>query len=85
VGWPVPASANVASAGTRHGPRESKWLSLKCLSLYRSLDVTFAHGVGMHPRTLDEIEVRGLGIDQAKRPLVRPNVLPGRASVSFGA
>ena len=35
-----------------------------------------AHQVGMGPRTLDEIEVRGLRIDQAKRAFVRPSVVP---------
>jgi uncharacterized protein (DUF362 family) len=35
-----------------------------------------AHRVGMGPRTLDEIEVRGLRIDQAKRAFVRPSVVP---------
>jgi hypothetical protein len=35
---------------------------------------TCAHRAGMHPRTLDEIEVRGCSIGQAKRTLVRANV-----------
>jgi uncharacterized protein (DUF362 family) len=37
---------------------------------------TCAHRAGMHPRTLDEIEVRGRSIDQAKRTFVRPDVVP---------
>ena len=35
-----------------------------------------AHRAGMHPGTLDEIEIRGLPIAQAKRAFVRPHVVP---------
>jgi uncharacterized protein (DUF362 family) len=35
-----------------------------------------AHRAGMQPRTLDEIEVRGCRVDEAKRTFVRPNVVP---------
>jgi hypothetical protein len=35
-----------------------------------------AHRAGMRPRTLDEIEIRGHRIDEARRPFVRPHVVP---------
>jgi uncharacterized protein (DUF362 family) len=38
--------------------------------------LTHAHRAGMAPGTLDTIEVRGLSIEQAKRPFVRANVVP---------
>jgi uncharacterized protein (DUF362 family) len=37
---------------------------------------TCAHQAGLSPRTLDEIEVRGVPVDQARRAFVRPNVVP---------
>jgi len=36
---------------------------------------TTAHRAGMQPRTLDEIEIRGLKIDQARRDFARPNLI----------
>ncbi len=35
-----------------------------------------AHRAGIHPGSLDEIEVRGCRIGQAKRAFARPNVVP---------
>lgn len=37
---------------------------------------TCAHRAGMHPRTLEEIEIRGRSIAETKRTFVRPNVVP---------
>jgi uncharacterized protein (DUF362 family) len=37
---------------------------------------TCAHGAGMHPQGLDEIEVRGCRIADVKRKFVRPVVVP---------
>jgi uncharacterized protein (DUF362 family) len=37
--------------------------------------LTCAHRAGLGPRTLDEIEIRGIPIDQARRPFVRPKVV----------
>ncbi len=36
---------------------------------------TCAHRAGLGPRTLAQIEIRGVSIDQAKRPFVRPRVV----------
>jgi len=36
----------------------------------------WAHQAGLGPTTLEEIEIRGVGLRDARRPLVRPNVIP---------
>lgn len=36
---------------------------------------TVAHTAGMEPATLDEIEIRGVGVDGARRQFARPNVV----------
>jgi uncharacterized protein (DUF362 family) len=48
--------------------------------------ITLAHKSGMLPVSLDNIEIRGLSIDQCKRKFVRPNIYKwADASSSFGA
>jgi uncharacterized protein (DUF362 family) len=42
-----------------------------------------AHRAGMHPLTLDDVEVRGVGVEQAKRRFVRPNVVPWTSINAF--
>jgi uncharacterized protein (DUF362 family) len=42
-----------------------------------------AHRAGMHPRSLQEIEIRGPAIDQVKRSFVKPNVVPWTAINGF--
>lgn len=37
--------------------------------------ILLAHKTGMLPVSLDNIEVRGLSIDQSKRPFVKPNII----------
>lgn len=37
--------------------------------------IVLAHKTGMLPVSLDNIEIRGLSIDQSKRPFVKPNVI----------
>ena len=41
----------------------------------RAHDQATAHRAGMRPGTLDEIEIRGLRVDQARRDFVRPNII----------
>jgi SAM-dependent methyltransferase len=36
----------------------------------------WAHRTGLGPTTLDEIEIRGVGLRDARPPLVRPDVIP---------
>ena len=37
--------------------------------------IVLAHKTGMLPISLDNIEIRGLSIDQSKRPFVKPNII----------
>lgn len=48
--------------------------------------IVLAHKTGMLPAALDDIEIRGLRIDQCKRKFVKPNIYKWTdASSSFGA
>ncbi len=48
--------------------------------------IVLAHKTGMLPTSLANIEIRGLSIDQSKRPFVRPNIVQWKdISYSFGA
>ena len=48
--------------------------------------IVLAHKIGMLPTALDNIEIRGLSIDQCKRKFVRANIYKWTdASSSFGA
>jgi uncharacterized protein (DUF362 family) len=48
--------------------------------------IVLAHKTGMLPASLDNIEIRGLSIDQCKRKFVRPNIYKWTdMSSSFGA
>ncbi|MFH0843726.1 MAG: DUF362 domain-containing protein [Bacteroidota bacterium] len=48
--------------------------------------IVLAHKTGMLPTSLDNIEIRGLSIDQSKRKFVRPNIYKWTdVSSSFGA
>jgi uncharacterized protein (DUF362 family) len=48
--------------------------------------IVLAHKTGMQPTSLDDIEIRGLRIDQCRRKFIRPNIYKWTdASSSFGA
>jgi uncharacterized protein (DUF362 family) len=48
--------------------------------------IVLAHKTGMLPAALDDIEIRGLRIDQCKRKFIKPNIYKWTdASSSFGA
>jgi hypothetical protein len=45
--------------------------------------IVLAHKSGMQPNTFNEIEIRGLKIDQCKRQFVKPDIIKWTAISKF--
>ena len=73
-------------AGTSPLATDMVGASLMGFELNEIPAITLSHKTGMLPVSLDNIEIRGLSIDQCKRKFVRPNIYKWTdTSSSFGA
>jgi len=81
-----PVDMNLIVAGTDPLAADMVAATLMGIDVAEVPTFACAHRAGMRPLSLDEIEIRGRRIDEARRPFVRPHLVPWTSiSRSWGA